>query len=121
MIGTFCIFYLIIRKKIINMEHCFIKCDHNICTNFTQLRDSNYSMNNTQPYDCVFTLWESSHMLFHVFIGYYFNIYISVIISVFYEIFEHCFYNCGSYLDLFWNGLGLLIGVIIRHYSKYNK
>ena len=118
-IGTICIFYTNFDSyDVVSINNvCIAKCDHNMCRKLTQLRDSGYSLNTSdQPYNCIFTMWELSHVFFHMFLGYYFNIYIAITISVVYEIYEHFVHHCGSVLDLFWNTFGALIGVALRHY-----
>jgi hypothetical protein len=99
---------------------CFIPCKKEICTNITKtMRDSNYLVDSLkQPNECIFTFWEFSHIILHMLIGYYYNAYISIGIGVGFEIFEHYVYNCGSFMDLFYNSLGLLIGVSIRSLIK---
>ena len=100
-------------------DTCLITCKNQICKNITSnSRESNYSLgitSNAHVDDCIFTGWEFSHVILHMFLGYYFNIYISVSLSVLFEIYEHYVYNCASWLDLFWNTFGLLIGIYIRY------
>lgn len=119
-IGTICIFYTNFEgSESINFSHmCIKECNSDLCQRLTQLRDGGYSLNSKQqPYNCIFTMWELSHVLFHVFLGYFFNIYIAIGLSVFFELYEHYVHNCASILDLFWNTIGLLIGVGIRHFT----
>ena len=120
-IGFFCIFYPKSEMSfgIVKLyDICIQKCETDICKYITtNLRDDNYSLGDYRPYDCIFTIWELSHVILHMFLGYYYNIYISISLSVLFELYEHYFRNCGSFMDLFWNTVGLLIGVIIRYYT----
>jgi hypothetical protein len=99
------------------LDKCIFKCNSDSCKNYTTLRDSGY-MNNENKIEndrnCAFLGWEFSHLIFHVFLGYYYNIYISTGISVGYEIIERIMYNCASFADLLINFTGLLIGVYLR-------
>ncbi len=99
-----------IQKYIDKIQsYCFINCDN--CSDITNLRDENYyTLGNADAKKCLMTAWEISHMIFHIFIGYFYNIYISVSISVGYELYEHYFKSCGSFLDLGYNMTGFLIG-----------
>lgn len=126
-VGIICIFH--VNFDFLNIsglpdmnQTCLTKCDHYICKKITLLRDSEYTPNSDiQPNECMFTSWEFSHVIFHIILGYFYNIYISITYSVCFELYEHYFYNCGSFLDLFWNGLGLLIGVTLRYYLVDRK
>lgn len=99
---------------------CFLPCKKDICTTITKnMRDSQYLTTTLkQPNECLFTFWEFSHIILHMFIGYFYNFYISTTLSISFEIFEHYVYNCGSLLDLFYNGLGMFIGVYLRYLLK---
>jgi hypothetical protein len=113
-------FLILPIAKPINDFHdntCIIPCTHGACQTLTKsLRDSNYLLGSTfQPAECIFTMWELLHMIFNAIIGYIFNIYIALAISVLFEVFEHYTYNCASILDLFWNTIGIIIGVSLRH------
>lgn len=106
------------QKTVNDIQYkCLYKCDKNICKNITNARDDDYYVDkkeNRKLQNCIFTMWELSHLLVHVIIGYYYNIYISVIISISFEIYEHYKFNCGSYLDLIWNLMGFIIGHNLR-------
>lgn len=99
---------------------CLIPCEKEICIKTTEkLRDRNYLTDVLeQPDKCIFTFWEFTHVILHIFIGYFYNIYTSQFISISFEIFEHYVYNCGSILDLFYNLSGVLIGISIRSLMK---
>lgn len=99
------------------LDKCIIKCTKPACLKYTSLRDPGY-MNSSQKINddkkCVFMGWELSHLIFHMFLGYYYNIYISMGISVGYEILERVLYNCASYADLGINFTGFLVGAYFR-------
>jgi hypothetical protein len=99
------------------LDTCLVTCQHSICKKLaSQCRESNYSLGLGISHDeCIFTGWEFSHVMLHIFLGYFFNAYISVSLSILFEIYEHYVYNCASLLDLFWNTLGLLMGIYLRH------
>ena len=118
------IFHIIDRlpislKKCINdiQYTCFANCNKKSCKKLTNLRDKNYYLNDYTGINlktCMATSWELLHLLFHIFIGYYYNIYLSLATSISFEIFEHYVYECGSYLDIFWNFIGFLIGFSLK-------
>lgn len=126
-IGIICIFYINLdflnKYNLPNFNAmCFKQCNTNICKNLTQLRDSGYMLHSKeQPYDCIFTGWEFSHVILHMFLGYYYNIYVSITYSIVFELYEHYVHNCGSILDLFWNAFGMMIGVTIRYYMSHRS
>lgn len=64
--------------------------------------------------NCVITTWEITHLIMHVFLGYFYNIYISVALNIGFEIYEHYKFDCGNYLDVFYNTLGFFIGYGLR-------
>ena len=108
-----------LQEKLDKIQHkCFVKCDNELCKEATKLRDNNYFLTDPTGIDlktCIFTSWELTHLLFHIFIGYTYNIYFSVTTSILFEIIEHYVYDCGSYLDVFWNFIGFLIGFYLRN------
>lgn len=111
------IFYIIdnvLPKKYRDRIHsCLIRCNN--CEKITKLRDDEYLAHDTTDLStCLFTTWELSHVIYHSFLGYFFNFYISFISGIIFEIFEHEVFNCGSYLDIFWNFVGFLIGYALR-------
>jgi hypothetical protein len=83
-----------------------------------QLRGSNYWLS-YKTNKCNITRWEILHLLFHVFLGYFYNIYISQGISFGFELYEQYYYSCGSYLDLGYNFTGFLIGHMLKNYINY--
>jgi hypothetical protein len=99
-----------------NIEQCIIGCDstsNKNCKLINNLRDKDYYYFSKSE-KCVISLWEITHFITHVFIGYFTNIYISQGISIGFELHEHYNLNCGSYLDLGYNLCGFLVG----HYLK---
>lgn len=96
---------------------CFITCKHPICTKITEkLRDKKYLLlSNANHIECIFSFWEFTHLIFHIFIGYFYNIQTSLAISIPFEIFEHYYYDCGSFLDILWNFLGAVLGSYLRY------
>ena len=113
-------------KKIHNMFYknintCMSLCkDENTCEPINQLRGSNYwiGTNFKDQYKCKVSTWEISHMLTHVFLGYFTNIYISQGISIGFEIHEQQAYNCGSWLDLLYNFSGFMIGYSLKYLTS---
>jgi hypothetical protein len=99
------------------LDKCIVGCNGPIGNKYTALRDSGY-MNSkdkvSSDRNCLFLGWEFSHLLFHMFLGYYYNIYISVGLSVGFEMYEKIEYNCSSYADLIINFTGFLIGAYLR-------
>lgn len=119
------IFYCVDRLPLIkDMQYkCLSGCESKMCQFFTRnFRDGDYWLDplgktKMDPIKCIFTMYELSHLLFHLWIGYDYGLVTSIIISVGFEIFEHHEYNCGSILDLIWNLFGALIGVSLRIYQ----
>ena len=100
-------------------EKCVISCsDKKLCSKVNNLRDSGYYIFDENPEKCIVTKWEISHLIFHMFLGYFTNIYISQGISVGFELYEHYILNCGSYLDLGYNFIGFIIGHKLKKYTK---
>ena len=100
-------------------NYCFINCKEDICKNVTKFsRGGTYLLSSDcmDHTECLFTVWEASHLLLHIGMGYSLNAYFSVAIGIIFEIFEYYVYDCASILDIFWNTLGMLIGVYIRYY-----
>lgn len=63
---------------------------------------------------CMITTWEVYHILFHMFLGYKYNLYVSLLLGLSFELLESKVYNCGSYLDLFYNMVGFLVGLVLK-------
>jgi len=95
-------------------NRCFYNCDTGNCKKYTSFRGTTYFMDQEANKSCMFTGWELTHLLFHVFLGYFYNIYVSLGISVGYEIFEYVKYDCHSALDLVINFIGFMIGASLR-------
>lgn len=100
-------------------EKCVISCSNEkICNRMNKLRDTGYYLFDDNSERCVITKWEISHLLTHVFLGYFTNIYISQGISVGFELYEHHLLNCGSYIDLLYNFVGFIIGHYLKNYTR---
>ena len=102
-------------------QKCLRKCESDACkTASVTWRDKNYYLdaNNgdreTPHKNCAFTVWELSHLLMHLWIGYRYNLPLSVGISVAFELFEHYFYDCGSMFDVGYNLAGGVSGAVLR-------
>jgi hypothetical protein len=97
---------------------CLAKCDKPICTDFVKKsKGDNYYLDNTRVNtECLFTIWEFSHVIFHAFIGYFFNLHTSLGIGIPWELSEHYGYrNCGNIMDIFWNMVGYSIGYGLKY------
>lgn len=117
------IFYIIdsMGDTAVKISHtCLAECKSDTCKNIvTGGRDSNYFLSpDSNPKNCWFTIWELSHMIMHIFIGYFYNLQTSLGVSVGFEVFEHYAYDCASILDIFWNMLGFSIGYSIRYFRQ---
>ena len=91
------------------------------CEKVNSLRGENYGFDpnidggSYREYSsCFFTGWEASHLLFHMFLGYFYNIYISQSLSVMFELYEQYAEDCGSWNDLSVNFVGYCIGYGLR-------
>lgn len=100
-------------------ETCIINCNTNTCKKIAyRSRGSNYYLTEDSiPYNCIFTIWELSHLIMHIFIGYYFNFGYSLGIGIIFEMYEKQYYKCESYLDILYNSIGGLFGVGLRTYT----
>jgi len=117
------IFYIIDHIEELRpiQDACIKTCHAPFCKrHLRQLRGSNYYLHvvdkTLDVSNCLITTWEISHFLFHVYLGYYYNIYISLGLGLTFEIYEHIHLKCGSFLDIFWNTLGYLVGFYLRNY-----
>jgi hypothetical protein len=97
---------------------CFYHCNGDLCKSIISTRGEDYSLkyNGKVPKDCGVTPYEVSHIIFHIFIGYYFNIYYSLGIGIPFEIHEAMHYQCESYMDIFYNTIGASIGILLRSF-----
>lgn len=120
------IFYVIDRLpvNIRNIQYlCLSGCESDTCQNITRsLRDSDYWLDPKaktimDPVRCKATLYELTHLLLHVWVGYYYDLTTSIALSVAFELFEHAFYNCGSVLDLIWNLAGGICGTQLHRFA----
>ena len=100
-------------KKFHNFsEECLVGCGgrKTACDITNNLRDTGYYLFDSDSDKCVVTKWELSHLVTHIFLGYFTNFHISTAVSVGFEIYEHYVYDCGSVLDLLYNFTGFIIG-----------
>lgn len=112
------LFGIISLQYITNPKYCLIKSPQAI-QNFTKT-GINYYLNNTQisPNDtqkCLLPVWALLHLLTYACISFFVPQlwYISFIIGILWEYFES-FYNAEFWLDIVWNGIGILLGVGLR-------
>jgi hypothetical protein len=101
------------------IDKCIVPCKNDTCKKVLSYRDSGYYAysgveDQEKAQNCSLSSWEILHVLYHVFLGYFYNLYVSLAMSVGYELYEHYAFNAGSYLDLFWNMLGFGIGYAMR-------
>lgn len=75
--------------------------------------ESTESLNN-----CGITLWEFSHFLMHIFVGYWFDLRWSLLIGCSFEAWEWHQYKCENIMDVVYNSLGAIAGGLIRSYIK---
>lgn len=105
------------KYKIEVDEFCLYECNTPLCKNIVKnSRDSGYFLHDKlyEADKCGLTWYEITHVIFHIFIGYYYNIYVSLGVGIGFEIFERYKFNNGSYLDILYNMLGFVIGYNIR-------
>ena len=97
-------------------EKCVIPCkDKKLCDELHKYRDDHYYVFEKDTEKCLVTKWEISHLITHIFLGYFTNIYISQGISIGFELYEHYHIDCGSYIDLVYNFVGFLIGHTLKN------
>jgi len=80
-------------------------------------RGKNYlaATDKTYPaHECIFTVWEFSHVVYHSYIGYHFDFATSLWSGVSFELLEHYCASAGSYLDIVYNCIGYAIGSKIK-------
>ena len=83
------------------------------------VRGNNYYINDTTSEDkkmleyCLCTQWNLLHILLFIFLTIIYPKYIILfwICGVLFEVFEYLFFECHDYLDIFYNTLGILIGL----------
>ena len=123
LIFTYIIIFFVIDKNEYlakNFNNCVKHCVKPCCTYITQFsRGNNYTLKHYNHYDCIFTIWELSHILFYIFIGYYYNIYYVLGIGTIFELYEYHMYNCENYLDIMYDMIGGFVGIGLRNYN-YN-
>jgi len=104
--------------------NCLAKCENKTCQRVLhETRGSKYfttslvdsSIRDELRKNCWLTVWEFSHILTHIAIGYYFNIYVSLGISWSFELYEKVAYDCANGADLVWNFIGAVIGTALRN------
>lgn len=75
--------------------------------------------NNTVGLDnCATTVWEGSHLLMHILIGYLLDVRWSLAIGTPFEIWEWYQYGCENILDVAYNTMGATIGGLLRIYTS---
>jgi len=100
---------------------CLFKCYNSKCKTFINKTKgdnyylSKYSISQAFSKVCVFTPYELSHIIYHIFIGYYFNIYYSLAIGFTFEFIEWRLYNCENVMDIIYNTIGAMIGIFLRY------
>jgi hypothetical protein len=107
-------------------KQCYYNCGTEKCKDFMKsVKGVNYyngddklledTQDETLRYeDCIVGFWELSHLVLHIFIGYFLNIYYSLALGVGFELFEYYKWNCEGYLDILFNTAGALIGIYLR-------
>jgi hypothetical protein len=95
-------------------DSCIAQCHDAKCQRVMQQSRDEHYYDGKDHSPCAFTTWEVTHYAFHVFLGYKYNLWVSFGISVAFEIWEHMAKDCGSFLDIFYNGLGALTGLGLR-------
>ena len=108
---------------------CLVRCKSDTCNYIIdKTKDSTYYLDENSDNDekvnrCVFTVWELSHIFFHIPIGFFFNIQTSLFVGISWELIEHYHpdLNCGNIMDIVWNLIGYSIGWFLRYlYTKNN-
>lgn len=100
-------------------QFCFFNCDNEKCKKYTKsTRGDQYYLSGNDAYSCLFTVWELSHIIFHIFIGYYLDLRYSLLVGIPFEIFEYIQYDCENYMDITYNTIGAVIGGCIRYNFK---
>lgn len=97
---------------------CFTHCHTDRCLKVNKsLRGKSYYLTpGSAPNTCAFTIWEFSHIVFHMFIGYFYNLPISLLIGIPYELMEYYAFDCANPAELGYNLLGALIGNYLKTY-----
>jgi hypothetical protein len=100
-------------------EECAVSCSDKVqCETVNSYRDEHYYLFDGNSKKCLVTKWEISHLITHIFLGYFTNIYISQGLSVGFEIYEHYSLDCGSYIDLGYNFIGFVIGHNLKKFTR---
>jgi hypothetical protein len=95
---------------------CMISCKTDSCIEAQKkYKGKNYHVGSVEYIPlCPIGIYEISHMILHIFIGYYFNFWYSFAFGISFEIYEYYAYNCESIYDIICNSAGALIGIGIR-------
>lgn len=63
---------------------------------------------------CGVTIWEASHLLMHLFIGYWLDLRYSLALGVGFEIYEWWRFGCENVFDVLYNSIGAVAGAALR-------
>lgn len=63
---------------------------------------------------CALTLWEFSHVVMHLFVGFFLDLRYSLLIGSAFEIWEWKVHSCENKLDIAYNTLGAIAGGMLR-------
>jgi hypothetical protein len=108
--------FILERRKQVN-KWCMLTCETKTCEDLQKKYKGHKYYIDPGLEDtpmCPVGIYEISHVIFHMFIGYYFNIWYSIFIGTSFELIELHIWNCESVFDIICNTLGALIGVLIR-------
>jgi hypothetical protein len=97
------------------LKTCLVDCNSNSCDKVWKYTKGDNYWAGMGAGKCVFNMWEISHIMTHMFIGYFGNFYISTVVSVGFEYYEYSQYNCESYFDIIYNFIGFLMGHTLKH------
>jgi len=121
-----CIFVL--GKKINSnlftiMDKCFIGTPGYLESYVRAGRGSNYYLNNSFsniPSKCLVTGWALSHVILYMVLGYVLPnmFWETLFIGILWEIVECIFYKCHDIMDVLWNSIGFIIGMILYKLFK---
>lgn len=102
-------------------ESCFYKCRTSECKKISSYKGKGYYIGSDKnAKDCLFTLWNISHIFLYAILGYLCpDLFLETLITgVLFEGYERKKHNCGDILDIFCNTAGFLIGRYVNLLSN---
>lgn len=99
-------------------ETCIYNCKTPQCKKISSYKGKGYYLgSNKNANECLFTIWNFSHILLYAVLGYLCpDLFLETLVAgVMFEEYEKEKHNCGDVLDIFCNTAGFLLGKFARN------